>query len=102
MVDEGREFYKSAFKKLLEKNGILMFPTFNKGKAVVVERFNRALKNIMLKHFTANNTNKYLDVLPSIPEKYNNTFHRTIKMTHKEASQKTNKRRVYFNSLKGK
>ena len=58
-----------------------MYHTFNEGKAVVVERFNRTLKNVMWKHFTANNANKYLDVLPSILEKYNNTFHRTIKMT---------------------
>ena len=93
-------FYNSEFKKLLEKNGILMYHTFNEGKAVVVERFNRTLKNIMWKHLTANNTNKYLDVLPSIIEKYNNTFHRTIKMTPKEASQKTNKGRIYFNSSK--
>ena len=50
----------------------------------------------------ANNTNKYLDVLPSILEKYNNIFHRTIKMTPKEASQKTNKGRIYFSALKDK
>ena len=43
-VDEGREFYNSEFKKLLEKNGILMYHTFNEGKAVVVERFYRTLK----------------------------------------------------------
>ena len=79
-----------------------MYHTFNEGKAVVVERFNRTLKNIMWKHFTAKNTNKYQGVLPSILEKYNNTFHRTIKMTPKEASQKTNTGRVYFNSLKDK
>ena len=28
-VDEGREFYNREFKKLLEKNGILMYHTFN-------------------------------------------------------------------------
>ena len=79
-----------------------MYHTFDKGKAVVVERFNRTLKNVTWKHFTANTTNKYLDVLPSVLEKYNNTFHRTIKMTPKEASQKTNTGRVYLNSLKDK
>ena len=86
-VDEGREFYNSDFKKLPEKNGILMYHTFNEGKAVVIEWFNRTLKNIMWKHFTASNTNKYLDAFPSIVEKYNNTFHRSIKTTPKEASK---------------
>lgn len=99
-VDEGKEFYNKEFKSLLEKNGILMYHTFNEGKAVVIERFNRTLKNIMWKHFTANNTNKYLDVLPSILDKYNNTFHRSIKMTPNEASQKSKTGQVYFNSLK--
>ena len=44
-VDKGREFYNREFKKLLEKNGILMYRTFNEDKSVVVERFNRTLKN---------------------------------------------------------
>ena len=79
-----------------------MYQTFNEGKAVVVERFNRTLKTMMWKHFTANNTNKYLDVLPSILEKYNNTFHRTIKMTPKKASQKTNKGACLFQFIKVK
>ena len=57
-VDEGREFYNSEFKKLLEKNGNLMYHAFNEGKAVIIERFNRTLKNITWKHFTTNNTNK--------------------------------------------
>ena len=47
------------------KNGILMYHKFNEGKALVLEWFNRTLKNIKWKHYT----NKYLDVLPSIREK---------------------------------
>ena len=42
-------------------------------------------KNIMWKHFTANNTQKYIDVLPSMVEKYNNTYHRSIKLTPSDA-----------------
>ena len=40
-----------------------MCSTFNEGKAVVIERVNRTLKNIMWKYFTANNTRFYLDAL---------------------------------------
>ena len=47
-------------------------------------------------------SNTYPDVLPSIREKYNISVQRTIKMTPKEASQKTNKGLVYFCSLKDK
>ena len=42
------------------------------------------MKNIMRKYFTENNTQKYIDVCPSMVEKYNNTYHRstTLKPTY--------------------
>ena len=42
---------------------------------------NRAL----WKYFTANNTQKYIDVLPSMVEKYNNTYHRSNKLKPSDA-----------------
>ena len=38
------------------------------------------MTNIMWKYFTANNTQKYFNVLSSMVEKYNNTYHRSIKL----------------------
>ena len=52
----------------------------NEEKSSVVEQWNRTMKNIMWKYFTANNTQKYIDLLPSMVEKYNNTYHRSIKL----------------------
>ena len=69
-----------------------MYSTFNEGKAVVIERFNRTLKNKMYKYFTANNTYKYVDVLPDLINEYNNHKHSTIKMTPTEASMKYNEK----------
>ena len=43
-VDNGSEFYNNVFKKWLVENEIKMYSTFNEGKAVVIERFNRTLK----------------------------------------------------------
>ena len=43
------------------------------------------MKNIMWKYFTANNIQKYIDVLPSMVEKYNNTYHRSIKLKPADA-----------------
>ena len=54
-VDNGTEFYNNAFQKWLYENNIEMYSTFNEGKAVVIERFNRTLKNKMYKYFTAQN-----------------------------------------------
>ena len=97
MVDEGKEFYNATFKKLLDKHKIDMYSTFNEGKAVVIERFNRTLKNIMWKYLTANNTRFYLDALDQMVKKYNDKVHSTIKMTPTEGSKDINRGKVYFN-----
>ena len=39
----------------------------------------------MWKYFTTNNKQKYIDVLPSMIEKYNNTYHRSIKLSSSDA-----------------
>jgi len=96
-VDEGKEFYNKKFESFLNKNKINMYHTFNEGKAVVIERFNRSLKRIMWKYFTANNTYTYLDNLQDMVDKYNKTKHSSIKMTPIEASKNLNKGIVYFN-----
>ena len=57
-----------------------MYSTHGEGKSVVAERFIRTLKNKIYKHMTANSKNVYFDVLDDIVNKYNNTFHKTIKM----------------------
>ena len=57
-----------------------MYSTYNEGKCVFAERFIRTLKSKIFKHMTAISTNVYFDVLDDIVNKYNNTFHRTIKM----------------------
>ena len=57
-----------------------MYSTYNEGKSVVPERFIRTLKNKIYKDKTAISKNVYFDVLDNIVDKYNNTYHRTIKM----------------------
>ena len=57
-----------------------MYSTYNERKSAVAERFIRTLKNKIFKHMTAVSKNVYFDVLDNIVNKYNNTFHRTIKI----------------------
>ena len=87
-VDNGSEFYNKIFKKWLNDNNIEMYSTFNEGKAVVIERFNRTLKNKMFKYFTANGTYKYIDILSSLINEYNNKKHSSTKLSPNE---------LYFN-----
>ena len=57
-----------------------MYSTYNEGKSVVAESFIKTLKNKIYKHMTAVSKKIYFDVLDDIFDKYNNTYHRTIKM----------------------
>ena len=83
-VDNGSEFYNKTFKKWLNDNNIEMYSTFNEGKAVVIERFNRTLKNKMFKYFTANGTYRYIDILSSLINEYNNKKHSSTKLSPNE------------------
>ena len=55
------------------------------------------MKEKMWKYFSTNSTNVYIDALPNLVRKYNNTRHSSIKMTPVNASKKENKLRVWRN-----
>ena len=57
-----------------------MYSKYNEEKSVVAERFIRTLKNKIYKHMTVVSKKVYLDVLDDTVNKYNNAYHRTIKM----------------------
>ena len=80
MVDKGSEFYNNSSNKWLKDNDIAMYSTNNKGKSVIAERFTRTLKNKIYKHITSLSKNVYIDRLDDIVKKYNNTYHKSIKM----------------------
>ena len=79
-VDEGSEFYNRSMRSFLQSNNIAMYSTHNSGKPVVAERFIRTRKNKIYKSMTAISQNVYIDKLDNIINKYNNTYHKTIKM----------------------
>ena len=83
-TDKGREFYNKHVKEL----GVELYSTENAEKSSVVERWNRTMKEKIFKYFTANNTNKYIDVLDDFVARYNNTRHSSIKMTPVEARKR--------------
>ena len=57
-----------------------MYSSHNEGKSVVTERFIRTLKPKIYKYMTAISKNVYINKLDDIVNKYNNTYHTTIKM----------------------
>ena len=52
----------------------------NKGKSAVAERFIRTLKTKIYKCMTSISKIDYIDKLDDIVNKYNNTYHSTMKM----------------------
>ena len=80
-TDKGKEFYNKSMKDLLEKNNVELYSTEDEEKSSIVERWNRTIKRNMWKYFSANKTMKYIDILPNLIKKYNNTYHRSIKCT---------------------
>ena len=72
-----------------------MYSTHNEGKSVAAERFIRTLNSKIYQHMTSISKNVYVDKLDDIVDKYNNTYHTTIKM--KPIDVKDNK---YINTNK--
>ena len=65
----------------MKQQNIHHFSTHGDAKASIVERFNKTIKSKLYEYFTAANTLKYVDVLPKLMYQYNQTYHRSIRMT---------------------
>ena len=85
-VDKGSEFYNRSMKSRLKKDTIEMYSTHNEGRPVIAERFIRTLKNKIYKYMTSVSKIMYIDKLDDIVNKYNDTYHSTIKMKHVDVS----------------
>ena len=88
-VDEDSEFYIRSMKSWLEENDIEMCSTPNEGKSVVAKRFIRTLNNKVYKYMTSISKNVYIDKLNDIVNKYDNTYHSTIKMKSVDVKSST-------------
>ena len=78
-LDKSGKFYNRSMKLWLKKNDIQICSTHNQQKSVVAERFIRTLKNKIDNYMTSISKNVYIDKLDDIVNKYNNTYHSTIK-----------------------
>ena len=96
-TDKGKEFLNKNVSKLLNEYNINHFYSKNKDvKCAVIERFNRTLKNKMFKYFTSIGKRKYIDVLQSLVQSYNNGYHSSIKMAPSKVKPQ-NENEVFFN-----
>ena len=63
----------------LQDKDIEMYSTHNERKSVSVERFIRNLNKKIFQHMTSISKNVFIDNLDDIVNKYNNTYHSTIR-----------------------
>ena len=76
-------------KSFLQNNNIKMYSTHNEGKSVTAERFIRTLKYKIFKSMTSISKNVYIHNLDDKVDKYNNTYHSTVKMNPVDVKSST-------------
>ena len=74
------EFYHRLAKSWSQDNDIEIYSMHNEGKAIDAEGFIATLKGKIYKYMTSIPKNVYIYKLDDIINKYNNTYHNTIKM----------------------
>ena len=78
--DKEPAFLSKEMQKFFKDNNVKIYHTNSHLKAVVIERFNRSLRELMMKEFTKNNNTVWYNILPKLIKIYNNRYHNTIKM----------------------
>ena len=78
--DQESSFFSKEMLKFFEDNNVKIYHTHSNLKAVVIERFNRSLRELMMKEFVKNNNTVWYNILPELIKKYNYRHHNTIKM----------------------
>ena len=81
-TDRGSEFLNKPFQAWLRKQKIELFHSHNyEIKASIAERFICTIKEKLWRYFTHKNTRRYIDVIQSVVDSYNNSYHSSIKCT---------------------
>ena len=77
--DKESSFFSNEMLKFFEDNNVKIYYTNSNLKAVVIERFNRSLRELMMKEFVKNNNTVWYNILQKLVKFYNNRYHNTIK-----------------------
>ena len=85
--DQESAFFSKEMLNFFNKNDVKIYHTHSHLKAVIIERFNRSLRELMMKSFIKNNNTVWFNILPELINTYNNRFHQTIKMKPKNVNK---------------
>ena len=77
--DKEPAFLSKEMQQFFKDNDVKIYHTNSHLKVVVMERFNRSLRELMMKEFVKNNNTVWYNILPKLIKIYNNRYHGTIK-----------------------
>lgn len=100
-TDQGKEWLNSKVISLLSKYNVNHYFTYSDKKASIVERFNRTLKTKMWREFSVQGNHKWLELLPKLIDKYNDTVHRTTGVKPNEIN-KSNEKTILLHIIKNR
>ena len=78
-------------QQFFKDNNIKIYHTNCYLKAVVIERFNQSLRELMMQHFVKNNKTIWYNILPQLIKIYNNRYHSTIRIKPIEVNKNNEK-----------
>ena len=85
--DQESSFFSKEMQQFFKDNNVKIYYTHSDLKAVIIERFNRSLRELMMKQFVKNNNTVWYNILPDLINTYNNRYHQTIKMKPKNVNK---------------
>ena len=89
--DKEPAFLSKEMQQFFKDNNVKIYHTNSYLKSVVIERFNRSLRELMMKEFVKNNNTAWYAILPKLIKIYNNRYHSTIKMKPIEVNKNNEK-----------
>ena len=89
MTDRGTEFTNKHLKQFLKDKKIHLYFSHNEEiKCGMVERVNRTIRTKLLKLFTYNRSQNWINNLSQVVQNYNDSYHSSIKMAPNQVNAK--------------
>ena len=85
--DQESSFFSKEMLQFFKNNNVKIYYAHSDLKAVIIEQFNRSLRELMMKEFVKNNNTVWYNILPDLINTYNNRYHQTIKMKPKNVNK---------------
>ena len=64
--DKESSFLSKEMQQFFKDNNVKIYHTYSNLKAVIIERFNRSLRELMMKEFVKNNNTVWYNILPKL------------------------------------